>query len=206
MADLQLDDEIETGWARDSETIPFALRTALSLNIFGSKMVDRIFSVLTRGVKTVRDALIGRALWTDVDEFFWPEESGQERPPTWGTRNGFVGFVFRKFIPFTEVLYFTARNKYSDGAVQLLVSAETQNTGGVMFSVGVANDIDGPFTVYSPEAPLSFDPTAPQPMTITIPCGTLTVGKTYYYRIIRECDHQGDTLDADVIVTGVKVR
>lgn len=147
-----------------------------------------------------------RALWNDVDSFFWQEETATERPPAWGMRNNFAGFVFRKNVSFDEAVYWAARNKYTDAEVQLAISAQTQNTGGVMFSVGVAEDFDGPYTVYSPENPLAFNPAAPQPQVLTIPCGTLAAGKTYYYRLVREYDHQGDTLDADVVVAGVKVR
>lgn len=146
-----------------------------------------------------------RVLWNDVESFFWQEETATERPPVWGMRNNFVGFIFRKDISFDEALYWTARNKYT-GEVQLAISAQTQNTGGVMFSVGVAEDLNGPYTTHSPESPLQFDPEVPQPQVLTIPCGLLTVGKVYYYRLMREYDHQGDTLNADVIVTEVRVR
>lgn len=207
MADLQLDDEIETGWGRDpGEVIPLTQRIARSLNIFGSKLVDRMFSVFSRGIKATRDVLRDRALWTDVDTFFWQDETGTERPAVWGTRNQFHGFIFRKSPNVPEVIYFKVRNKYTDGEVQLAISSDAAVPGGVMFSIGVAEDLNGPYTTYSPESPLYFDPSSPQPQRLTISCGTLTTGKTYYYRLVRESGHQGDTLNADVVVTEVRVR
>lgn len=207
MSDLIYEPEIEQGWEAAGEEIPSGLRRALSLNVFGSKLFDRLMKIFTSRIKSNRDALVDRALWTDIPltGLIFRAETTTEYPPQLGVINGQAGIIWRKLPSKAEPVYCRARAKYADGAVRLRLTADGSTAGNAVIAVGVSTSLTGTWSYYYGTAPWTFNP-AQTLQTYDIVLSDLTVGTIYYYRILRESGAAGDTLSASVLLEGVQLR
>jgi hypothetical protein len=198
----------ESTFGQDEIPIPMGKRKAQLWKKMPAAFYNWVRKMTILRLNNIDTIFRQRVLWEDVENFFWLEEDSSRRPPIVATVNTHSGWLFRKEVAKKEELLWKARARYANGAVRLYLTSASANVGDVVFSVGVAQDLDGPFIVYSPTEPFSFDPQAPQPQVFDIEFGenTLTPGKIYYYKLIREYDHQGDTLGADVLITRVMTR
>ncbi len=207
MPDLVYEPEIEEGWEAQGELIPQTERRARSLNIFGSKFLDRLLYIFTRRIKDTKDALVTRALWTDLshEDCLYVPEGAHERPPQRGIIRGQYGLILRKDSPVDEPAYFSTRAKFLDGAVRLKLTAEGNTPGDAVLAVGMAESLTGPWTYFYGASPWTFNPNEPLQI-YEIPTTTLTLGKTYYYKIVRQRTASGDTLPAPVLLAGIQTR
>lgn len=164
-------------------------------------------------LKDIRDSLFNLnaelfGIGSDVPMGLWffLEEDSVTRPAILGQFNNRTGAIFRDQQAKTEHLYFTARAVHTNGKVTLRISAEDANQGTVLFSVARATRLNGPWQVFYPVAPLTFDPAAAQPQLLDIAVGTLQTDKDYIYKVDREFSNQNSPLHASVIITGIQAR
>lgn len=168
---------------------------------------DQMINDIRDDLAALNQDLLSVGSNVDLHEWFIAEVSG-ERGAVFSQLNGFPGAVFRKSLPqgiAAETFYFRAPTHLEQSSVYLLLSSNSASSGNVALSVGVANSLNGPFTTYYPNTAPIFDPTLTQPQLLTIPTGTLTAAKPYYYRVSREYGSVGDTLNSNVIIAGIKV-
>jgi hypothetical protein len=206
--ELQLEAEIEEGWESAGELIPQGMRRALSLNVVGSKLFDRLMSMILSRIKWLYHTIIvDRALWNDIDveDFLYVPESGSERPPQHGVLHNQYGVILRKSADKDEPVYFRAPAKWSYGTVRLKLTADGTTGGDAVIAVGVAEKITGPWRYYYAPNPWTFV-YSQTVQEYDVDVGNLEVGRVYYYRIVRQRNDSGDTLDANVLLAGARVR
>lgn len=206
---FDLQTETQEGWGvTEAQTLPIIHRVAKALKRAKHRFFDRVFYVLFKDLKLVYDGIVNRVMWQSIPvEEWFHEEEGTERPAIKSELNGFRGYLFRKTASKKEYIIVPAKALLETGAIRLLVTSEHVGTGGVVFSVTVMKGLDDPApNSYTLSPALAYDNTAAQPQLAELSTETLTVGDNYYYKIMREKDAAGDTLDADVLLTDAQPR
>lgn len=200
--ELTLEPEIDEGWEASGELIPSGMRRAASGAVPGSKLFNRLMSIILYRLKWLYDLLMSRVYWTDVTEFIFGVESSSERPPQLGVLRGQSGAILRTAPSKEEPVYLRARAKFSHGAVRLLLTSDGTAQGDAVIAVGLSESLDGPWTYFYGASPWTFD-SSQKVQAYEIPTQDLEVGKMYYYRIVRQ---SGGSLSAPVLLAGVSVR
>ena len=195
----------ESEFGVDEIPIPSAKRRAQLWKKMPSAFYNWIRKMTILRLNNIDNILRNYVLWEDVDEFIYMPEAPGERPPQEGVIRGQHGFLLRKVTPVDEPVYFAARARYDRGAVLLRLTAEGSTAGDAVLAVGLAESLSGPWTYYYGSSPWTFDPDQPL-QEYVINTTELTVGKLYYYRLIRQRNDSGDTLNASVLLAGVQVR
>lgn len=212
MGYFEMAPEVQEGWKEQPNVaIPFLHRDARAFRRARFRWFNRLMHVLTANLKLVHDVVEENTLWTDTlfSDFLFLVESTQEQPCQTGLARDLACVKFRKSPGKHECVYWTAIARHTQGLVRLKVTSPSSSAGGVVFSVGIAENLNGPWTTYTAPTVFQFNPQLPQPQEFDIPLGSedsLTVGKQYFYRLAREYAHSGDTLNAVVGVSGVRTR
>lgn len=209
MADYELSTEIEGGWdATESQTLPLIHRSAKALKRAKHRWFDRLMTVLFSDVKQNHDVVKGRVLWTPIPptQMHQIENSPlDEIQAAWANISQHAGHLFRHDAPKPEAAYFQAEARLAEGQVDLFLVSDASVDGDVSFSVGVSDDLDGPYVTYQPNAPLTYDADGDPVQVLSIPTADLTVGHIYYYRIWRD-NGITSNLGAPVLVIGARSR
>lgn len=167
--------------------------------------VDQLISDIRDDLASLDLELLNIGADSRIENWLFVENDTNARPAILGDINGFAGAIFRKAPQANEIIYLQHRARNAAETVNLGITAPTPNTAkGIVFSVGVSDNLYGPWDTYLPAQPLSYSPTGTKVQILPISLASLNISQNYYFRVSREYGNSGDTLSDAALLTVVR--